>query len=229
MALQSYFPNTEADRIVWLGNYRAKIATHGAAVGLNTTEISDIQADIAYYLWLLQSWNPAVQQYAQAATAYKNQIATGEGSPPLPAITAITAQPPARPAGVLTRLFAQIARFKTHAGYTETIGRDLGVIATASNTDRPYPDFTAAPETGATHQVVRINFTKYGHDGVWIESRRGGGNWEFLAIDTVKPYIDDRPLLTPGTAETREYRLRWWDKGEANGDWTPVQSLAVGA
>lgn len=229
MALQSYFPNAEADRIVWLGNYRAKIATHGAAVGLTAAEISDIQADIAYYLWLLQSWNPAVQQYAQAATAYKNQIATGEGSPPLPAITAPTAQPTVRPAGVLNRLFAQITRFKTHAGFTETLGRDLGVIATASSSDHPIPDFTANVETGASSQVVRINFTKYGHDGVWIESRRGGGNWEFLAIDTVKPYIDDRPLLTANTAETREYRMRWWDKGQANGDWTAVQSLAVGA
>jgi hypothetical protein len=63
---------------------------------------------------------------------------------------------------------------------------------------------------------------------VWIESRRGGGNWEFLAIDTVKPYIDERSPLAPGTAETREYRLRWWDKGEANGEWSPVVGVAVG-
>ncbi|MDD5037598.1 MAG: hypothetical protein PHE55_22955, partial [Methylococcaceae bacterium] len=53
MALQSYFPNTEAERIIWLSNYRTKIATHGATVGLSAAEISDIQADIAYYLWLL--------------------------------------------------------------------------------------------------------------------------------------------------------------------------------
>ena len=45
----------------------------------------------------------------------------------------------------------------------------------------------------------------------------------------MKPYTGDRPLLVPSTAETREYRLRWWDKGEANGDWSPVQKLTVGA
>jgi hypothetical protein len=229
MATQSYFPTTEADRIVWLSNYRAKIATHGLAVGLTAQEIADIQADIAYYLWLLQSWNPAVQQYAQAATAYKNQIGTGDGRPLLPAITPTAAQPPERPAGVLARLFAQVARFKTHAGYTETLGRDLGVIASGTAAGHPYPDLTTAVEAGANSQVVRINFTKHGHDGVWIESRRNGGHWEFLAIDTVKPYIDDRPLLTPGAAETREYRLRWWDKGEANGEWSPVQQVAVGS
>jgi hypothetical protein len=229
MALQSYFPTAEADRLVWLSNYRAKITTHGHALGLTDQEIADSQADIDRYLWLVQTWHPAAQQFVQAATAHKNQIATGEGSPPLPVFATLTNPPPARPAGVLTRLFAQIARIKTHPGYTETLGRDLGLIATGNNAEHPYPDFTAAAEAGRTHEVVQINFTKYGHDGVWIESRRGGGNWEFLAIDTVKPYIDERPLLSSGTAETREYRMRWWDKGEANGEWSPVVGVAVGA
>lgn len=143
MALQSYFPNTEAGRIVWLGNYRVKIATHGAAVGLTAAEISDIQV----------------------ATAYASN--TGHPTP---------ISPPTRKPALPTRWSGSLA--------------------------------------------------KYGHDGVWVESSRGVGDWEFLAIDTVKPYLDERPLLTPGT---REYRLRWWDKGEANGDWSPVQSVMVGA
>lgn len=228
MALQSYFPTAEAERIVWLGNFRSKIATHGPNLGLSAAEITDLQADLAYYLWLLQTWNPAVQHYAQAATAYKNLIAHGEGNPALPALTPAANMPPPRPAGVLSRTFAQIARLKTHPGFSEAIGRDLGVIAMADTAEHPFPEFTVSVETGAAHQIVRLNFTKYGHDGVWIESRRGGGEWEFLAVDTVKPYLDERPLLTPNTAETREYRLRWWDKGEAHGDWSPVQSLAVG-
>jgi hypothetical protein len=160
MALQSYFPTAEADRIVWLSNYRAKIATHGPNLGLASQDIADIQADIAYYLWLLQSWHPAVQQYAQAATAYKNQTATGTGSPPLPAFPLAANPLPARPAGVLTRLFAQIARLKTHPGYAETLGRDLGLIAAGNTAEHPFPDFTAAAEAGAAHQVVRLNFTK---------------------------------------------------------------------
>ena len=32
------------------------------------------------------------------------------------------------------------------------------------------------------------------------------------------PYHDDRPLLVAGTPEVRKYRLRYWDKGLANGD-----------
>jgi hypothetical protein len=55
------------------------------------------------------------------------------------------------------------------------------------------------PLTAAANRMVRILFTKYGHDGVWIESRRGGGNWEFLAIDTVKPMWTNAPSSAPAS------------------------------
>ena len=74
--------------------------------------------------------------------------------------------------------------------------------------------------------VARFRFRR-GHIGIYIESRRGVGPWEFLAIDTQAPYDDDRPLLVAGTPEVREYRLRFWDKGTPNGDWTPVQKVTV--
>ena len=38
-----------------------------------------------------------------------------------------------------------------------------------------------------------------------------------------KPYVDRRELLVANTAETREYRLRWWDDGE----WGPVKGVSV--
>jgi len=50
-----------------------------------------------------------------------------------------------------------------------------------------------------------------------------------LAIDTETPYLDNTPLLTANTPETREYRMSSWNKGEANGDWTAVQKVMVGA
>ena len=33
---------------------------------------------------------------------------------------------------------------------------------------------------------------------------KGQTAWNFLARDTSSPYIDNRPLATPGTAEVRE-------------------------
>jgi len=68
---------------------------------------------------------------------------------------------------------------------------------------------------------VKLTFYKYNHMGVYIEGRRGTGAWEFLAIDT------ESPLLVAGAPEVREYRMRFWDKGTPNGDWTDVVKVTV--
>ena len=64
--------------------------------------------------------------------------------------------------------------------------------------------------------------------GMWIESRRGTGDWEFLTTSDKSPILDDRPLLAAGQAEVREYRARFWDQGKPNGAWCDVAKLTVG-
>ena len=64
---------------------------------------------------------------------------------------------------------------------------------------------------------------------MYIELRRNAGACGFLAIDTNSPYDDDTALLSPLNAETREYRMRFWDAGEPNGDWSAVQKVTGGA
>ena len=132
----------------------------------------------------------------------------------------------ARPPGVLPRIFAVVAKIKLDAAYTDVMGQDLGIIGT-EDTGHAVPKITVLVQQGSGVQVVRIAFFKYGHTGVVIESRRNGGAWEMLAIDTESPYMDERALLTPGTPEVREYRARYWDKGTPNGDWTAVEKVTV--
>ena len=90
------------------------------------------------------------------------------------------------------------------------------------------PEPTISVELGENGSRVRIDFNKYGHDGVWIESRINNGDWVFIAIDTIKPYYDERPLATGNTHETRDYRMRWWDKSVAHGEWSAVQQVVIG-
>jgi len=75
---------------------------------------------------------------------------------------------------------------------------------------------------------VRIDFKKYGHNGVWIETRTNGGDWTFLAIDTVKPYLDERLLAAGNSHETREFRMRWWAKSQAHGEWSGMHRAVLG-
>lgn len=231
MPAQRYFPQSEADRIAWLNNYAAKLPVHGPSLGLSGEEIGNTQADIAYLVWLLHTWNPAIQQDALQATAFKNLIASGNGTLAVapPAATVFSAPPGPRPPGVLNRLYNQVQRLKLHAAYSEAIGQDLGVIAVADSSEHPVPVFSATLEQGPHGSRVRLDYTKYGHDGVAIDSRVAGGAWQFLASATQKPTYDERPLATPQVPEIRDYRLRWWDKDQANGEWSAVQTVLVGA
>jgi len=112
----------------------------------------------------------------------------GNGTTAYPKPSVFPNPPPAPAPGIQKRLFSQIARIKASLNYNEAIGKDLGVIAIQDNVEHVVPEFWLTVEMGLDVTQVRIDFNKYGHNGIWIESRINGGEWAFLAIDTVKPY-----------------------------------------
>jgi hypothetical protein len=230
MSSNSFFPTTEAGQIVWLTNYALKLPSNGSVCGIGDEEITGTVSDVQYYVWMLQDWYPAMQRNAREATVFKLLMIGGNGSNSASLPQAATfPEPPTVPVpGIQKRLFSQIARIKASLNYNQAIGQNLGVIAIPNTVEHPVPEFTVMVELGAIGSRVRIDFKKYGHDGIWIESRINGGDWAFLAIDTIKPYLDERPLLAGNLHETREYRLRWWDKSEAHGEWSAVQKAVIG-
>ena len=230
MLTQSYFPNTEGDRVVWLTNFDTKIQIHATALALNPVELATTLTDIDFYVWVLQTWYPSIQQSALESTAYKLLIGYGTESHVIavPAHAAITSPAPTPLPGVLTRLFNLIARIKIGTGYTESIGLDLGIVGSVVSSTPQTPEYTVTTERGPEIEQVSISFIKYRHDGVSIYSRRNQGDWEFLAVAMVKPWLDNRALIDPLLPEVREYRLRYWDKGDANGEYSAVQRVNVG-
>jgi hypothetical protein len=225
-----FFPTTESAQIIWLTHYALQLPVNGPTCGIVNEEITNTQTDITSYVFMLQQWHPASQRDGKEFTAHKQLMIFGSGSVPLPypQPTLFPNPPPASIPGIQKRLFSQIARIKASLNYTEVIGKDLGIIAIPDTVEHPVPEFWLTAELGLETPQVRIDFTKYGHEGIWIESRINEGDWAFLAIDTVKPYLDKRPLIAGNTLETREYRMRWWDKSEAHGEWTGVQKAILG-
>lgn len=232
MKRQNYYPSRLASQVLWLNNYADKVSGYATGLGLNATAITGTVADAKYLSYTLGLWLGDVRTFAQSATEYIEIAQTGltGGSPyPPPVFTA-----PALPAGVvvvaagaLTRIFNFVQEIKSAPGFNNVMGEELGVLGAELNDDHATPRVTLKLGQGDACQCVDIFFIKYTHQGVYIESRRNGGNWEFLGIDTEKPYTDDRPLLAPGQAEVREYRLRFWDKGTPNGPWSDVAKIAV--
>ena len=73
------------------------------------------------------------------------------------------------------------------------------------------------------------DFTLYEHTGVWIECQRQGESaFAALATDTASPYVDNRPLKTPGQPEWRDYRACWWDNDTPTMSFGPVLRVIVG-
>lgn len=233
MRRQAYYPSRISDQVLWLANFRNKLPGYQETLALPEAETTACIASCNFTIYVLGDWLTAVRDFGPAATEAMDLLLTGTGPdpvalpvmdpPPLP--TGVGPVPP----GVLTRVFELVAIIKAAPGYNETIGEDLGIIGSAAtqHEDQATPAFKLHLQPGPACQAVKITFKKYGHQGVWIECQRGTGAWEFVAVDSESPYLDERPLLVPGTPEVRKYRLRYWDKGTPNGDWSDVASITV--
>jgi hypothetical protein len=129
--------------------------------------------------------------------------------------------------GALNRIFDFVQIIKRSPGYTEAIGQDLGIVGAEDSTEHTRPDFSLVAEMGMGCQCVKVRYKKFGHYAVAIYSKRGTGDWVLLSIDSASPYLDERPLMVDGQPEIRQYRLRFWDAGSENGDWSDVATITV--
>ena len=94
---------------------------------------------------------------------------------------------------------------KSSLGYTEAIGRELGIIGTPE----PTADLENIKPT-LNYKIVGGNiviaFDKQKMDGVKIYSKRSAdANFEYLATDTSSPYEDNSPKINPALPEERQY------------------------
>jgi hypothetical protein len=229
MPNQPYYPKREGDQLFFFTNIQSKSPNYYTALEINATRQAKLELVLAWLVWAWQVYLPARRQDAPAATAWRNQLATGtsdatiDTNPPAPA--ALT--PPAGVPffGMLTWLFEEIARWKKAEGYTDTIGQNLGITGAAAVAHTDPPVLSAGP---VAQNNVELDFTLYEHDGVWIESQRQGeAGFTFLATDTASPYNDTRPVKTPGQAEWRDYRACWWDNDTASMAFGPVLRVLV--
>jgi hypothetical protein len=230
MAHRAIFPASESELIVFLSHLAARLSAHAEALGITNNELIATLSDIAYCQWVLQTWYPTVQQSAMESTAYKILVMSGSDQAihPRPSPVIFENAPEARPNGVLIRLSNLIQRIKLSKGYSDAVGQDLDIITSNISVAHVMPEFSVIYDHSSGKERVKMLFTKYEHEGVSIESRRNGGEWESMGIATTKPWYDDRSMLTKGIPEVREYRLCWWDKNHANGEFTPVQKITVG-
>ena len=116
---------------------------------------------------------------------------------------ALSALPP------LARLRKLVQQIKKASAYNEAMGAELGILTPTAAARDPKP--TKVHVEAGENSHVMIDCALRGWDAVEIESQRGTGGWELLAVCLKRKYTDTRPPLNAGLPEVRSYRLRYRD------------------
>lgn len=233
MKRHHYYPRLHSARPEWHQNLATKLPNYAAALPLDTAVVNQGVADNLVLAYGLGQWITNVRDYAPGCTGALKVLTDGTGSGAFVFPVCVAPPPPTLPvgitvsAGALQRVFKLVQDIKSKPGYTEAIGIDLGIVGEEDTTEVLMPEFSLKAEQGTGCQCIRITFKKHGWYAVAIYSRRGGGDWVLLGIDSESPYLDERPLLVAGQPEIREYKMRFWEAGTEQGEWTAVESITV--
>lgn len=223
--MSSWYPRSLAQRIPWHANFTTQAAATGVARGLTVAQVSQIATDAGVVASMV-NYLALVDAFSQAVTEFKDILLEGDATDPLPPVPT----PPAAfvlVGGALagieerTRLYAGILR--AAPGYTAEVGELYGLIAP----DTAIPATPALAAFALTANQIRLAVTKAGYDVLAIDSRRGGGDWEQIGVSMTAEYSDNRPPLTPGQPEVREYRCQGMQNNARTGALSPVVSAAT--
>ncbi len=179
--MADFIPQPEGKLILWLTNFDTKIDGVAVELNIDPAMLAEIHATIKA---LIKAINDAIA----AKQTWKNLEAVKR----------------AEKTNVLGYMRTKIARMKTESGYTEAIGKDLGIIGTSDAFD--VSNYKPTLKASVFPKYINLDFVKKGIDAVNIYVRlKGETEWRFLARDTKSPYHDSENLKTAGVPEVREY------------------------
>jgi hypothetical protein len=105
----------------------------------------------------------------------------------------------------LVILRALFRLMKASTGYTEDLGRQMGIVGTSNRIASQ--EIKPSISLGLVPTGVSVAFNKKRMQAVGIYSRvKGGADWLYIGSHDVSPFIDTRPLAVAGKPEIREYR-----------------------
>ncbi len=178
----NYLPANFAAQVIWLTNYKTKIAVYAATLGLTAAETA---AEIQHCDDIITAIN--------AITTKSNELKSARGAKKVTDKVQLVA------------LRSSIGRHKLHTAYNDSIGGELGIIASSTSFDPTTYKASLNVEIFGGH--VRLKFTKRGADGINVYHRRKTEvDWSFLARVTKSPFDDHITLAVPNQPEHWEYR-----------------------
>jgi hypothetical protein len=206
MKTNPYFPPTESGQVIWLGNFKIKIADLLTILVITTDEQTLITNTHDAFIAMVNYIN-SLNAYSVAYTEYKHRLMEGKTGDALGAAPVQPVAPlidPTMIVGLFTKFFALITNIKTRTGYTPDYGKTLGIIGSEVVID--WSHFHANLTGIELYLANQLSFVKKHLDGINIYSRLPGETeFAFLKYVSISPYLDVRPLRVPLVLEKREY------------------------
>ncbi len=207
-----YLPTKEAERVIWLNNFAAKIGGYASDFGISAAEVTLITKMALIYAYII-GLIASSKQFTKDLTRFKNILSiapNGTTLGPLPASVPGTA-PDLTQAGIFTFIAGIVARIKSNTNhYTVGIGANLGIIG--EETVFVPDDYVANGSAVDKVEYVAIEFDKGHVDGMDIFSLPLGSSdmllMEKIGTANFSPFHDTRPMMVPGKPEKRYYKTR---------------------
>lgn len=177
-----FIPSNEPGLVIWLTNYKTKIAIIGASIGLTA---ADIAAEQALCQGIIDAINVSETKEREliAANVAKNNLKKEN----------------------ISSLRKNIDGHKKEGKLTDEQVQELKVKGVATTFDANA--YKTVLSVAVIAKQVHINFEKQGVQGINLYHRKkGSASWLFLARDTKSPYIDNIVLAAPNQPEHWEYQ-----------------------
>jgi len=204
-----YFPKGDRKRLAWLFNFSQKIGIYAAS--FNMTQ-ADVDAIKGYYNMLKYIFDlmESVRTFKKNVTSFKNHLMFAPpGSKPgiLPSFT--LAPPPAvTPAGIFTLLSGRVQHIKSFQTYTESIGKDLGIVGAEAedNFSKAKPQLTVKITAGKP----KIKYKKNRTEGIKLfVDRNDGKGFVYLQRIMGTVYIDKHELPAGQNSAVWKYKATY--------------------
>lgn len=224
----SYLPSSDADRVIWLNNFSAKIGTYATNVGITAAEVTAIGNDKAYFQYIINMMD-AYKQNLNNLTAYKNMVKHAVGQQhigAIPSAPVLGAAPTAVTEGVFDRISKFAQRIKASVNYTENMGQDLGIIAPEVNVDPTtlQPQLKVKLDAGRPH----IKCSKGITDAIDLYvDRKDGAGFILLGRLLKADYIDTFNLPAGTALAEWDYKAMYVIGNDNVGLMSAVESVVV--
>ncbi len=221
-----YFPAEEAQVVLWYGNFAPKFRTFAAALGLSA-EVPSVEADRAMVEYLIVDYKGGFETSRTGVTGFANKMLEGGIAAPTqiapyplaPTFAGTIVEP-----NIVGRTRRLVMRIKAAPGYTEEMGRSLGIVALGED---EVPSAPVLKIESLPDRKLRIKYRKGVASGCEIYVDFGNGYpvegrvlTEAVQVMTVNGVTVSGPVAA-------KVKGRYVQKGEEVGDFGPEYSMVL--